>query len=446
VTVPKKIRVASWFIGGMVRKHHRKISVGFIAGIALVLLFLRFGATLTSRLTEQHTVMGLVGSFTPTQLPIEIQRLLSVGLTSVDATGDVSPALATSWTVSPDGKEYTFSLRTNVSWHDGKPFTAYDVNYNLRDVEFTALNDSTLQVKLKEPFTPLPSFLSKPLFRKGLIGLGSYKISAIRLKGEYVSYSKLTSLEPDLPELEIKFYPSETMVKTAFKLGEVTMLDEITDPDPFTAWNTVTLQENRKFDHYVGVFFNLNNEFIAAKKKELRQALAYAITKSEENRVATPLSTKSWAYTNRVKQYEKDEGAARELIEGIGIQPEDTITLSTFPAYFGLAQTIASEWEAVGMKTKIKVENSVPTDYQALLVAQEIPPDPDQYPMWHSTQKETNITGYANPKIDKLLEDGRKETDPENREVIYFDFQRYLVEDAPAIFLFHPVTYTVTRK
>ena len=98
------------------------------------------------------------------------------------------------------------------------------------------------------------------------------------------------------------------------------------------------------------------------------------------------------------------------------------------------------------MKTKIKVENSVPTDYQALLVAQEIPPDPDQYPMWHSTQKETNITGYANPKIDKLLEDARKETDLENREVIYYDFQRYLVEEAPAIFLFHPVTYTVTRK
>ena len=446
MTVPKKIRIASWFIGALVRKHHRKISVGFVAGITLVLLFLRWGGNVTSRLTEQHTVIGLVGSYTPTELPVEIQRLLSVGLTSVDATGDVNPTLATTWTISPDGKEYTFSLRTDVKWHDGKPFTAYDVNYNLRDVEFVATNNTTLTVKLKEPFTPLPSFLSKPLFRKGLIGLGSYKISAIRLKGEYVATIKLIPLEPDLPELEIKFYPSETMVKTAFKLGEVTMLDEITDPTPFTTWSTITIQENRKYDHYIGVFFNLNNEFIAAKKKELRQGLSYALTKSEENRIATPLSTKSWAYTNRVKQYEKDEATARELIEGIGIQPEDTLTLSTFPAYFALAQTIAREWEVVGMKTKIKVENSVPTDYQALLVAQEIPPDPDQYPMWHSTQKETNITGYANPKIDKLLEDGRKETDPENREVMYYDFQRYLVEDAPAIFLFHPVTYTVTRK
>ena len=48
-------------------------------------------------------------------------------------------------------------------------------------------------------------------------------------------------------------------------------------------------------------------------------------------------------------------------------------------------------------------------------------------------------------KIDKLLESGRKESDQEKREKIYFDFQRYLVEDAPAVFLFHPTTYTISR-
>ena len=94
----------------------------------------------------------------------------------------------------------------------------------------------------------------------------------------------------------------------------------------------------------------------------------------------------------------------------------------------------------------MKVESGVPDQYQAILVTQEIPSDPDQYTLWHSTQTQTNLSHYANPKIDKLLEDGRKESDPEKRKKIYFDFQRYLVEDAPAVFLFHPTTYTIIRK
>jgi len=44
------------------------------------------------------------------------------------------------------------------------------------------------------------------------------------------------------------------------------------------------------------------------------------------------------------------------------------------------------------------------------------------------------------------LEDGRIELDTEVRKKIYFDFQRFLLEDAPAAFLVNPVSYTVTRK
>jgi len=78
-------------------------------------------------------------------------------------------------------------------------------------------------------------------------------------------------------------------------------------------------------------------------------------------------------------------------------------------------------------------------------VAQEIPPDPDQHALWHSTQP-TNLTHYSDLKVDKLLEDGRQISDQARRREIYQDFQRFLVEDSPAIFLSHPVTYTITRK
>ena len=50
-----------------------------------------------------------------------------------------------------------------------------------------------------------------------------------------------------------------------------------------------------------------------------------------------------------------------------------------------------------------------------------------------------------NPKIDKLLEDGRKENNKEERKEIYHDFQRFLVEDCPAVFLHELATYSISR-
>jgi peptide/nickel transport system substrate-binding protein len=76
----------------------------------------------------------------------------------------------------------------------------------------------------------------------------------------------------------------------------------------------------------------------------------------------------------------------------------------------------------------------------------DTPDDPDQYSIWHSTQEATNITHYENPRIDKLLEDGRSEIDLASRRRIYLDFQRFLVEDSPAAFLYYPATYTVSRR
>src|SRR3954465_5546827 len=49
------------------------------------------------------------------------------GLTSFDPLAKVQPALAERWDVSPDGKMYTFHLRSGVRFHDGTPFTAKHV-------------------------------------------------------------------------------------------------------------------------------------------------------------------------------------------------------------------------------------------------------------------------------------------------------------------------------
>ncbi|MBM3450984.1 MAG: ABC transporter substrate-binding protein [Armatimonadetes bacterium] len=49
-------------------------------------------------------------------------------------TGEIEPALAESWTLSPDKRTWTFRLRRGVTWHDGRPFTAADVDFTLRAI------------------------------------------------------------------------------------------------------------------------------------------------------------------------------------------------------------------------------------------------------------------------------------------------------------------------
>jgi peptide/nickel transport system substrate-binding protein len=123
-----------------------------------------------------------------------------------------------------------------------------------------------------------------------------------------------------------------------------------------------------------------------------------------------------------------------------------SIKLSTTPHLLSKAEKISDYWKELSIETSVSVTSTVPTEYQAFLAIVDIPKDPDQYALWHSTQVETNISKYENPRIDKLLEDGRLELDLEERRKIYLDFQRFLIEDSPATFLFHPVYYSVSRK
>ena len=439
----KKLRSYTWLLAGIIKRYRNVILVSFLGALIVFVLAVRVSPFVINLFNREKIVIGLVGAYTPSNLPLSVQKLISSGLTVIDESGKASGALATSWEVSPDGREYIFHLQPNIYWHDGGQFEASDVNYNLKDVKFQAIDKNTLKVTLNEPFAPLPGFLAKPLFKKGLVGVGSYKLKSIKLKGDIVIYLSLLPVRDGQAEIIFKFYPSELMAKTAFKLGEISSVEDISDPTPLSQWKSLSVTETVQNTHYVAVFFNLENDFL--KTKEVRQALAFALDKPEKNRIATPLSRTSWAYTTRVRQYDQDIAQAKKLLLGVKL-PQAPLVLSTIDIYLSLAQIIAAQWESVGVATKVKVIDALPDDYQALLTTQEVQLDPDQYPLWHSTQKLTNITRYSNPKIDKLLEDGRKEQDQDKRQKIYFDFQRYLVEDAPAIFMFHPTTYTISRK
>ncbi len=84
-------------------------------------------------------------------------------LVDINAAGKPDPVLATSWTSAPDGLTHTFQLRQGVTWHDGKPFTADDVQYTAMEMWKKELNyGTTLQQYLTAVDTPDPH---KAVFR-----------------------------------------------------------------------------------------------------------------------------------------------------------------------------------------------------------------------------------------------------------------------------------------
>lgn len=388
-------------------------------------------------LASTNIRVGMIGRFSSTNLPLKITSDISKGLTKVDDNGNVVPDVAKSWETSDGGKTWIFNLQDNLKWQDGKILKAEDINYEFSDASIEIVDNSTLKFKLQNNFSAFPVILSKPIFKKGLLGLGDYKVQNISLVGEIVQ--KISLINKNRNKVTYKFYPTEERLKLAFKLGEVDEIQGLQEEKDFDRWKTAKINKEVGYDNFVALFFNTENEKF--KDKSIRQALNYALDKESlsEVRAIGPISPYSWGYNSQVKKYLKDVEKAKD-IKGISIK------ISTLPNLLSTAEKIAKQWKDLGVNVEVEITANIPQNFDVFLATVDTPKDPDQYGLWHSTQEGTNISNYKNARIDKLLEDGRTELDKETRKKIYIDFQRFLVEDVPAIFLYHPVYYTITRK
>lgn len=390
--------------------------------------------------------IGVTGRYTVNNLPISILSKISLGLTTLDTTGDVHPGIASSWESPDKGKTWVFKLRDDLKWQDGKKVLSADINYQFSDVTIQRKGNDTIIFTLQNPYSAFPAVVARPVFKKGLLGIGEWQVKNLALNGNYVE--ELSIQNKDNERVVYKFYPTEEHSKLAFKMGAVDTLVDIIDPSPLSSWSKIKLTKSVNKGEFVAVFFNTQDKILS--DKNVRQALSYAIEKDiiGGERVISPISSTSWAYNPQVKPYNYDLAKAKNMISTLPDEEKKNlnITLSTSSILLPQAEEIKKNWEAIGFAVNLQVNSNISTDYQAILAIFDIPEDPDQYSIWHSTQIATNITHYQNPRIDQLLEKGRSEIVKEDRRKVYLDFQRYLVEDAPAVFLYYPVTYLIERK
>ncbi len=91
-----------------------------------------------------------------------------------------------------------------------------------------------------------------------------------------------------------------------------------------------------------------------------------------------------------------------------------------------------------------------PRRFDALLTEWlELTPDPDPYPMWHSTQigeDGQNYASYSNVEMDQAIEEARRITDQTRRLELYHKFQQIFADEVPALVINYPVySYAIDR-
>ncbi|OGD63899.1 hypothetical protein A2160_01595 [Candidatus Beckwithbacteria bacterium RBG_13_42_9] len=450
----KKIRTFSWITSGFVAKRKKILLASAVIGIGFFLFMTRVLPILPQ--PKQSERIGFVGRYTWATLPLEVQNQMSQGLTAIAQDGSPTPALAQNWQVSDDGKNYTFTLREGLTWQDGTPLKSSDLSYPFSDVSMEMTDEKTIVFHLKEPFAPFPVILSMPVFKDQTVGMSHYKVDQVKKNGEIIDQISLSGPQ----NIVYKFYPNLETAIQAFKLGEVDTLKDLLEISFDAQWQkNLQIEKKLRNDEYLAAFFSLKDPILA--DKTMRQALAYAANKGPgTTRALGPINPKSWAYNADVKNYDFDPAKAKDLFDKFfqggtleatksaapAFKKEDVnLTISTTQTLLPEAEELKKSWtETLGIKVKTEMINTMPDNFQVLLIGQEIPADPDQYPLWHSTQAQ-NFTHYQSPKVDKLLEDARRILDQNKRKEKYDDFQRFLLEDAPAVFLYHPSTYNLSR-
>ncbi len=370
-----------------------------------------------------------------------------------------------------------------------------------RNVVVEQVDDYTLRFRLREPFAPFLDYttlgilprhilgsvpvaeLEKSPFNAAPIGTGPFKVEEVSAKRiVLVANPSYHGARPYLGRLEFYFYPDAASAFEARKRGEVEGIARVL-PQNLGAVrrdDSLTLY-SAPLSGYNLIFLNLDRAVF--QDRNVRQAMMWAIDRQklvdtildgQGIVIHSPILPDSWAYDPNVRRYTYDPRKARALLEeagwfdenGDGVRERGQIklefTLATNeddPVRIKFIEAIRDQLAEVGIRA---IPQAVPWEelvgqqlrlrrYDAILSGwQNLPPDPDPYPYWHSSQASEeglNFANFINPEADALLAEARSITDRKRRFELYQHFQYLFAEEVPSILLYQPVyNYAVDAR
>jgi len=388
--------------------------------------------------------------------------------------------------------EYKSPLRSIWQSVQIEKIDEFTIKFKLNNVYVSFLHNLTVGIMPRHLWAGI-SAANFPLAQYNLkpIGSGPYKFDEFHKdeKGqvesmEFIRNDRYHLTEgPYIKKITIRFYSSQDELIQAYQKRQIEGLSFLSPIKQENLRNNLNIHEIN-LPIYYSVFFNQTKSKPLADKN-VRLALSYATNKQEiidqvlkgKGEIVDSPLLKGWPnYTSETKIYEFALEHAQNLLDSNGwkdtdedgirqktVNNEDTplefdLVASDWPEFKQTAEILKEQWEKLGIKVNLKIISATdiqqeylrPRNYQALLFGEVLSADPDPFAFWHSTQKKDpglNVAFYDNKKVDKLLEDARQTVDQEERTEKYAEFQKLLIEDAPAIFLYSPTyLYPVNKK
>ncbi len=480
------------------------------------------------RYNETSGIASLDPAFAKNQSIMWAVHQLYNTLVEVDENLQIKPSLATHWEFSEDKRTIIFHIRTDVSFHNdqafangkGRRLTAKDVQYSFDRIihkktaspgawifnnrvdsitPFLAINDSTFQLKLLQPFLPILGILSMQYcsvlpreavetygndFRRHPVGSGPFAFVAweegqalVLTKNEqYFEKDSSGQSYPYLDGIKVNFYDSKA---TEFLEFRQKRLDFINDIDPSFKDEILTKTGNLKKQwqgvlqlnkhpylniEYFGILVDTNNVLLKnspLKLKKVRQAINYSINRKKmmlylRNSIGiaaesgfVPQGLPSFD-ADVVKGYSYDPAKAKALLAEAGFKDGKEMTaikLLTIPIYSNLASYVANELKQAGINVQVEVvqksllleqtSKSQALFFRGSWIADY--PDAENYlsVFYSKNPAPPNYTRYSNPKFDALYEQALREETDSIRYGLYQEMDKLIVEDAPVVPLWY---------
>lgn len=352
-----------------------------LAGLLLTYLAVNYTTTLSPGPGGTY-VEGIAG-FPRTLNPLlggsesverDVCALVFDGLTTLNERGEIEADLARRWEVSADtaSTTYTFTIRSDAYWHDGRPVTSQDVIYTIsllqapdfpgpseygsalwRTVAIEEVDDRTVRFNVPSHYAPFLDYTTVPLlpahilsgtlaaalqdspFSLNPVGTGPFAFERVDVEDGVITSVVLKQADqqrgarPNLDRIQFRFYAGYDQLLDAYEEGEVAGVSHIPPESMERAFSSPTLDLfSAPIARYSVVFVNMRRtDMRFFQEKEARQAL---LVGADRQRIIDdvlygqaifargPLIAGTWAYKQDQPAYDYDPELADQILNDAG--------------------------------------------------------------------------------------------------------------------------------
>jgi peptide/nickel transport system substrate-binding protein len=424
------------------------------------------------------------------------------GLVTKDTKGNLLPDLAESWEILDGGRRYRFPLRSGVRFHDGRELSSADVIWTFQSIldgtvvspkrgafqrleSVEAVDDMTVDFVMSEPFGAMlvnltsflgiiPQGMDSESFNRQPVGTGPFRL--VERHPDHLVFEAFEDHwrgRPQLDVLELREIPDATVRALELQKGSVQLVVSDLAPDvlPLFRQNPafkVVEDPGSKYS-YLGV--NFEDPMLA--RTEVRRAMALALDRQRlvdtlwrglgiVTETVIPLG--HWARHDDLEPIPYDPDAARRLLDQAGYPDPDgdgpqsrfalTYKTSTDETALLQAQIVQAMLAEVGIEIEIRsyefatfYSDIKKGNFQVFSLTWTGIIDPDFFSLiLHSKSippAGANRGRYRNAEFDRMVDEGARRTNPEERRPFYLRAQEIMATDLPYISLFNRVNFAV---